>query len=49
MPSECRTRDTPAGAASAAIAYAVAKGDMRRVNDFYRGVDIGGVVNPNDM
>ena len=35
--------------ASAAIAYAVAKGDMRRVNDFYRGVDIGGVVNPNDM
>lgn len=32
-------------AAAAAIIYAVAKGDMRRVNDFYRGADIGGVVN----
>lgn len=33
-----------AAAASAAVAYAVAKGDMRRVGDFARGVDIGGIV-----
>jgi hypothetical protein len=31
--------------ASAAVLFAVAKGDMRRVEDFYRGPDIGGVVN----
>ena len=31
-------------AAAAAVAYAVAKGDMRRVNDFYRGVSIRGVI-----
>lgn len=35
--------------AAAAIAYAVAKGDMRRVNDFYRGVAIDGVVRPKTM
>jgi hypothetical protein len=35
--------------ASAAIAYAIAKGDMRRVNDFYRGVAIDGVVRPVTM
>lgn len=35
--------------ASAAIAYAVAKGDMRRVSDFYRGVAIDGVVRPVTM
>jgi hypothetical protein len=33
-----------AGPAGAAVLYAVARGDMRRVNDFYRGADIGGVV-----
>jgi len=33
--------------ASAAVLFAVAKGDMRRVQDFYRGPDIGGVVNVN--
>ena len=38
-----------AASASAAIAYAVAKGDMRRVTDFYSGVDIGGVINASDM
>lgn len=36
-----------AAPASAAVLFAVAKGDMRRVSDFYRGVDIGGVVNAN--
>ncbi len=35
--------------ASAAIAYAVAKGDVRRVNDFYRGVAIDGVIRPVTM
>ena len=38
-----------AQAASAAIAYAVAKGDQRRVNDFYRGVDYAGIVRPKQM
>lgn len=38
-----------ARAASAAIAYAIAKGDMRRVQDFYRGDDITGVVSPDNM
>ncbi|MSP61344.1 MAG: hypothetical protein EXR72_13565 [Myxococcales bacterium] len=35
--------------AAAAIAYAVAKGDMRRLSDFYKGVDIAGIVNPKQM
>jgi hypothetical protein len=35
---------TPAGAA---VLFAVAKGDTRRVSDFYRGVDYSGVVNAN--
>ncbi len=34
-----------AQAAAAAAAYAVAKGDMRRVQDFYRGGAINGLVN----
>jgi hypothetical protein len=34
-----------ATAAAAAAAYAVAKGDMRRVQDFYRGTPITGIVN----
>jgi hypothetical protein len=34
-----------AAPASAAVLFAVAKGDMRRVQDFYRGPDIGGVTN----
>jgi hypothetical protein len=32
-------------AAAAAIAFAVARGDMRRVQDFVNGVDINGLVN----
>ncbi|HRI72423.1 MAG TPA: hypothetical protein PK156_49650 [Polyangium sp.] len=32
-------------AAGAAVAYAVTKGDMRRVQDFYRGPSIAGIVN----
>lgn len=43
MPGQ-RSADT-ATAAAAAVTYAVAKGDMRRVNDFYRGADIRGVIN----
>jgi len=35
--------------AAASVIYAVAKGDMRRVQDFYRGVDLGGIVRPLDM
>ena len=38
-----------AGAASAAVAYAIAKGDMRRVGDFARGVNIAGVIKPLTM
>ncbi len=38
-----------AGPASAAVAYAIAKGDMRRVGDFARGVNINGVVRPITM
>ena len=35
-----------AGSASAAVAFAIAKGDMRRVGDFARGVNIQGLVRP---
>ncbi len=35
---------TTANAAAAAITYAVARGDMRRVSDFYRGTSIRGLV-----
>lgn len=38
-----------AAPAAAAVLYAVAKGDMRRVNDFYRGPSIAGVINPITM
>jgi len=34
-------------AAGAAALFAVAKGDMRRVKDFYNGPDIAGIVNLN--
>jgi hypothetical protein len=40
-----QTSDKTANEAAAAVAYAVAKGDMRRVNDFYRGPGIDGIVN----
>jgi hypothetical protein len=35
--------------AGAAVAYAVAKGDMRRVEDFYAGPSIEGIVNINPI
>ncbi len=35
--------------AGAAVAYAVAKGDMRRVQDFYTGPSIEGIVNINPL
>jgi hypothetical protein len=38
-----------AAPASAAVAYAIAKGDMRRVGDFARGVNIAGIVKPVQM
>jgi hypothetical protein len=34
---------------AATIAYAVAKGDMRRVQDFYKGAALDGVVHPKQM
>jgi hypothetical protein len=34
-------------AASAAVLFAIAKGDMRRVRDFYTGRSIDGIVNAN--
>lgn len=40
---------TTAMASSAAALFAVAKGDMRRVADFYRGTEITGIVRPQDM
>ena len=40
---------TTSNAAAAAVAYAIAKGDMRRVQDFYRGGSIAGVINSNQM
>lgn len=46
-PAGTMTSAALAAPASAAILFAVAKGDMRRVSDFYRGVDIGGVINAN--
>lgn len=38
-----------AAPAAAAAAYAVAKGDMRRVQDFYRGGAIDGMINAQQM
>jgi hypothetical protein len=40
---------TTAMPAAAAVTYAVTKGDMRRVQDFYRGVDISGIIRPLEM
>ena len=36
-------------AASAAVAFAVAKGDMKRVQDFYTGPSISGIVNESPI
>lgn len=38
-----------AGPASAAVLFAIAKGDMRRVQDFYRGAGLDGVVKLKQM
>jgi hypothetical protein len=37
--------NTTSHAAAAALLFAVAKGDMRAVQDYYRGGDISGMVN----
>ena len=47
MPTGGMTSTQLAPSASAALLFAVAKGDTRRVSDFYRGVDYSGVVNTN--
>jgi len=47
VPTGGMTSAQLAAPAAAAVLFAVAKGDMRRVSDFYRGVDIGGIVNAN--
>jgi hypothetical protein len=44
-----RTATSLLAPASAAIAYAVAKGDMRRVQDFYRGEDFSGIIRPQEL
>src|SRR5437762_299077 len=38
-----------AQAAAAAVAYAISRGDMARVQDFYRGGSIAGVINATQM
>ena len=38
-----------APAAGAAVAYAIAKGDMKRVNDFYSGPALDGIINKNPL
>jgi len=44
-----RSSNATAAAAGAAAAFAVAKGDMRRVRDFYTGPAIDGIVNINPI
>lgn len=41
--------DVTAAAAGAAVAYAVARGDMKRVRDFYTGPGIDGIVNASPV
>jgi hypothetical protein len=40
---------TTANAATAAVAYAIARGDERRVQDFARGLDIKGITVPQQL
>jgi hypothetical protein len=47
IPNQASTVTT--NAAAAAVAYAVARGDMRRVQDFYRGPSLAGLVVPQTM
>lgn len=42
-----QVRGQLSAAAGAAALFAIAKGDMRRVNDFYNGPAIDAIVNPN--
>jgi hypothetical protein len=42
-----QARGDLAGAGAAAALFAVARGDMRRVRDFYNGPDVSGIVNLN--
>jgi hypothetical protein len=44
-----QTSDMTSDAAGAAAAFAVAKGDMKRVRDFYTGPGIDGIVNANPL
>jgi hypothetical protein len=44
-----QSSDTTSAPAAAAVAFAVAKGDMRRVQDFYSGPSISGIVNENPI
>lgn len=41
--------NTTSAAAAAAVAYAIARGDERRVGDFARGVDIKGITIPQEL
>lgn len=41
--------DSTTNSAGAAVAYAVAKGDIRRVQDFYSGPALDGVINVNPL
>ncbi len=47
VPGQASTVTT--NAAAAAAAYAVAKGDMRRVQDFYRGPALNGIIVPPNL
>jgi len=47
MPGQ--SSDSTSAAAGAAAAFAVAKGDMKRVRDFYTGPSIDGIVNVNPL
>ena len=44
-----KASNTHTNAAAAAVAYAVAKGDMRRVSDFYRGGPIDALIVPQNL
>jgi hypothetical protein len=47
MPGQ--SADTTSAAAGAAAAYAVAKGDIKRVQDFYTGPALDGIINANPL
>jgi hypothetical protein len=49
VPTGGMTSAQLAAPASAAVLYAIAKGDMRRVQDFYRGGAIDGIINASQQ